>query len=141
MGNTTKEFFLKYGIPGIAVIIIALQLFFVNTQNLSKWKGGGYGMYTEIHYFDNQIYIPGMSIDSLLKDNPKMKKNLSYLMLMPNKNNLKNAGELILKTTHKDSILIQVWKPNVNSKNGYYSRVLVDEIHLKNTNFWISGQT
>lgn len=135
MTNKTKTLILRYGIPCLAVIVIAIQLFLVNTQRLSKWKGGGYGMYTEIHYHYNQIYIPGMSIDSLLKDNREMKKTLGYLLVMPNKKNLNKAGELILKTTHKDSIHIQIWKPTVNSKNGVYSRALVDEVYLKNTDF------
>ncbi|HUH27110.1 hypothetical protein [Gelidibacter sp.] len=135
MNNTIKEFVLKYGIPTIAVIVIALHVFLVNTKNLSKWKGGGYGMYTEIHYFSNQIYIPGMSLDSLLKDNREMKKTLGYLMLMPNTDNLNKAAQLILKTSQKDSIHVQIWKPIVNSKNGHYSRVLIDEIYLKTTGF------
>lgn len=135
MGNPTKELVLKYGIPTLAVIVIAVHLFLVNTKNLSKWKGGGYGMYTEIHYFSNQIHIPGMSLDSLLKDNREMKKTLGYLMLMPNTDNLNKAGQLILKTTQKDSIHVQIWKPIINSKNGRYSRVLIDEVHLKSTDF------
>ncbi|RXJ45985.1 hypothetical protein [Gelidibacter gilvus] len=135
MNNTTKEFVLKYGIPTLAVIVIAVHLFLVNTKNLSKWKGGGYGMYTELHYFGNQIYIPGMSLDSLLKDNQEMKKTLSCLMVMPNIDNLNKAGQLILKTTQKDSIHVQIWKPIVNSKNGHYSRVLIDEVYLKTTGF------
>ena len=135
MTNTTKELFLKYGIPGLAVIVIAIHLFFVNTQNLNKWKGGGYGMYTQIHYYHNQIYIPGLSVDSLLKDNREMKNTLSFLVLMPNKNTLKKAGKLILNTTQKDSIHIQIWKPSVNSKTGHYTRELIDEIHLKSTDF------
>lgn len=141
MNNKTKEFVLKYAIPCLALIVIAVQVFFVNTRNLSKWKGGGYGMYTEIHYLGNQIYVPGMSLDSLLKDNREMKKTLSYLMLMPNKDNLNTAGKLILKTIQKDSVHIQIWKPSVNSENGVYTRALIDEIHLKTTDFWNIGRT
>ena len=133
MANTTKDLFLKYGIPSLTVVIIAIQLFFVNTQKLNRWKGGGYGMYTEIHYYYNQIHILGMSVDSLVKDNRDMKDTLGYLMLMPNDHNLKKAAELVLKTTHKDRIHIQVWIPTVNSKNGVYSRALVNEMYLKHT--------
>lgn len=131
MSNRKKEAFLKYGIPSLAVIVIAIQLFFVNTKKLNKWKGGGYGMYTEIHYYYNQIYIPGMSVDSLLIDNSEMKSTFGYLMLMPNKDNLEKAAKLVLKTTDKDSIHVQIWKPIVNSKNGVYSRELIDEIYFK----------
>lgn len=135
MVTKTKTLLLKYGIPGIAIIVIVVHLFFVKTQNLSKWKGGGYGMYSENHYIYNQIFIPGMSVDSLIKDNREMKNTLGILMLMPNKDNLSKAAKLILKTEQKDSIHIQIWKPTINSSNGEYSRVLIDEIHSKNTDF------
>ncbi|WP_299110283.1 hypothetical protein [uncultured Winogradskyella sp.] len=130
MTKTTKEFLLKYGIPSLAIIVVVIQLFLVNTKELSRWKGGGYGMYTEIHYFYNQIYIPGMSVDSLVKDNSEMKFTLGHLMVMPNETNLKKAAELVLKTSKKDSIDVQIWKPIVNSENGIYTRVLAGEIHL-----------
>tara|TARA_B100000809_G_scaffold111697_1_gene110240 strand:+ start:391 stop:798 length:408 start_codon:yes stop_codon:yes gene_type:complete len=133
MSDTTKKVFLKFGIPSLAIIVIVIQLFFVNTQNLNRWKGGGYGMYAEVHYYYNQIYIPDMSVDSLLQDDPVMKTTLGFLMVMPNEDNLKKAAKLILKKTCKDSIHIQIWKPDVNSKNGIYTRILIDEIHLLNS--------
>jgi hypothetical protein len=131
MANPTKELFLKYGIPSLAVMVIAIQLFFVSTQSLNKWKGGGYGMYTGIHFYYDQIYIPGLSFDSLIADNYDLKEAFSKLKIMPNDKNLKTTAELVLKITQKDSIHIQFWKPIVNSKNGVYSRVLFNEIHVK----------
>jgi len=130
MTSTSKTFFLKYGIPSLAVAVIAIQLFLVKTQNLNKWKGGGYGMYSEIHYYYNQIYIPGVSIDSIVTNDDDMKDTLGYLMLMPNENNLKKAAKLVLKRRDVDSIHVQIWKPTINSKNGVYSRVLIDEVYL-----------
>ncbi|PYE79985.1 hypothetical protein DFQ11_1089 [Winogradskyella epiphytica] len=135
MTNPIKELILKFGIPSLAIIIIIVHFGFACNKNLSKWKGGGYGMYTDIHYYYNKIHISGMSVDSLVKDNDEMKETLGTLMLMPNKSNLKKSGELILSTTQKDSIHIQIWKPVINSKQGIYSRELIDEIHLKNTDF------
>jgi hypothetical protein len=132
MSNKQFAFLLKYGIPSLALVVVAIQFFYVNTYRLSKWKVGAYGMYTEIHYSDNQIYIPGLSLDSLLKDNMDMKNMLGYLLVMTNKHNLKKAAELVLETPHRDSIHIQIWKPIVNSKNGSFSRKLIDEIYLKN---------
>lgn len=131
MPNTTKTFLLKYGVPLLAVVVIAIHFFFAKTQNLNPWKGGGYGMYTGIHYYYNQIYIPGLTVDSLIVNDLEMKTVLGRLKLMPNDNNLKKAAKLVLKTKQKDSIQIQIWKPTVNSKNGIYTRVLVNEIYLK----------
>ncbi len=133
MPKTTKDILLNYGIPSLAIVVIAIHLFFVNTQSLTKWKGGGYGMYTGIHFYYDQIYIPGLSVDSLITENHDLKEAFRFLKTMPNDNNLKTAAELVLKTTDKDSIHIQFWKPTVNSKNGVYSRVLVNEVYLKNS--------
>lgn len=133
MPNKTKAFLLKYGIPSLAVIVIAIQVFLMQTQRLNAWKGGGYGMYTGIHYYYNQIYIPSMSVDSMIADDKKIKTVLGRLKLMPNEDNLKKAAKLVLKTKDKDSIHIQIWKPTVNIENGEYSRTLVNEIHLKNS--------
>lgn len=130
MTKALKELLLKYGVASIAIIIITIQLFLVNTSNLNRWKGGGFGMYSEIHYYYNQIHIPGMSVDSLAKED-NLKASLGFLMLMPNDYNLKESAELVLKSTNHDSIHIQVWKPSINSENGIYKLVLQNEIYLK----------
>lgn len=54
---------------------------------------------------------------------------------MPDRANLQKAGEHILKITKKDSIHIQLWKPQVRYKHQKYTRVLVDELFLKSTDF------
>lgn len=133
MANKTAQFLFKYGVPCLAVIVIAFHIFFVRSANLSKWKGGGYGMYTGIHYWYNQVYIPGMSVDSLIKDNDEVKWACNYLMVMPNEDNLKKVAKLVLKASEKDSIHVQIWKPTVNSKTGVYSRKLINEVHFKNS--------
>lgn len=134
MSNRTKEFLLKHGVPCIAILVIAVQLFLSRTQKLNAWKGGGYGMYTSIHYYFNQIHIPGMVVDSLIEDDHNMKETLGRLKLMPTDKNFEKAAKFVLKTTEKDSIHIQVWKPTVNSEAKTYSRALVNEIHFKKSN-------
>ncbi|MGB3607405.1 MAG: hypothetical protein WA775_12130 [Psychroserpens sp.] len=130
MSKKSKAFFLKYGIAAIAVIIVWIQVYNVHTQNLNKWKGGGYGMYTEIHYYYNQIHIPGMSVDSLVESHKDIRGSFGKLMLMPNQNTLNDAARILLETSKKDSIHIQIWKPTINIENGVYTRVLFDEIYL-----------
>ena len=133
MPKKAKEIILKFGIPCLAVITIAIQLFLASSQSLNAWKGGGYGMYTSIHYYYNEIYITGMLVENMIEDNKEMKTTLGRLKLMPNDNNLKTAADLVIKTYDKDSIHIQIWKPAVNSENGVYSRALVNEIHVNNS--------
>ena len=133
MPNKTKEFFLKYGIPSLAVIVIVIQFFLVNTQKLNVWKGGGYGMYTGIHFYYDQIYIPDISVDSLIANNLEIENAFRDLKIMTNNYNLNKAAKLVLRTTGKDSIHLQIWKPTVNRENAIYSRTLVNEIFLKHS--------
>ena len=133
MPNTAKELLLKYSIPCIAIVIIVIQLFYVNTQKLNKWKGGGYGMYTGIHYYYDQIYIPGFSVDSLIANNHEIENIFRDLKIMPNDYNLNKAAKLVLSETGKDSIHIQIWKPTINSEKGVYSRTLLTEIFYKSS--------
>ncbi|WP_430467637.1 hypothetical protein [Winogradskyella ouciana] len=130
MASTSKTLLLKYGIPCVAVVVIMVQLCNVHINNLSRWKGGGYGMYTEIHYQGNQIYITGMSVDSLIANN-SINESFRYLKLMPNERNLEEAARQVLNLTNEDSIHIQVWKPTINSKDGKYTRVLLEELYYK----------
>jgi hypothetical protein len=130
MSNPLKEFLLKYGIASLAVVVIMVHFFLVNTQNLNRWKGGGYGMYTEIHYTYNKLHIPGMSIDSLITDS-EMKAILGRIKIMPNDDNLKKAAEFVMQKKQKNSIHIQIWKPTLNTEDGMYTRVLFNEIYLK----------
>ena len=130
MPKKAKELILKFGIPCLVVITIAIHFFLANTQSLNAWKGGGYGMYTSIHYYYNEIYIPGMVVVNMIEDNKEMETTLGQLKLMPNDNNLKIAADLVMKTYDKDSIHIQIWKPTINLENRDYSRALVNEIHV-----------
>lgn len=134
MNDTIKRQLLNYTIPAFMVIVIIVQLFLVYTKQLSRWKGGGYGMYTEIHYSHNQIYIQGgISVDSLEKD-MDIKEAFKFLRLMPNKNHLEKVAKLVLKKTQRDSIHMQIWKPKIDLRSGLYTRVLIDEVYLKSIN-------
>lgn len=131
MPNKKQAFVIKYGIPSLAIMGIAIQVFFVKSQQLNNWKGGGYGMYTSIHFYYDQLYIPNVSVDSLVAANSEIDTACRHVKIMPNDKNLKEAAELILDATGNDSIHLQFWKPTVNSKTGVYSRALVKEVCVK----------
>lgn len=41
---------IQYGaIPVLMVVVICVQLYSVQTAQLSRWRGGGFGMYSEYH--------------------------------------------------------------------------------------------
>lgn len=40
----TKIF--KWSVPGLMIVVLCFQLYFVSFHNLSRWKGGGMGMFS-----------------------------------------------------------------------------------------------
>jgi hypothetical protein len=119
----------KYAIPIIAVMVIIVHFVLVKTSNLNRWKGGGFGMYSEVHYYYNEVYISDLSqpLNSLIAEDKFIKHVIMDVKRMPNKSNLENMAKIISKYVASDTISIQVWKPLVNSKNASYSRKLVNQ--------------
>lgn len=119
----------KYAIPIIAVMVIIVHFVLVKTSNLNRWKGGGFGMYSEVHYYYNEVYISDLSqpLNSLIAEDKFIKHVVMDVKRMPNKSNLENMAKIISKYVASDTISIQVWKPLVNSKNASYSRKLVNQ--------------
>ncbi|MEZ4803654.1 MAG: hypothetical protein R2797_12855 [Gelidibacter sp.] len=120
---------LKYAVPIVALMIIGVHFILVRTSNLNKWKGGGFGMYSEVHYYFNEVYINNLTepLDSLIADD----KNIGNLMMdvkrMPNKMNLKKMATVMSNYVTNDTVTIEVWKPLIDSKNSKYSRELINK--------------
>jgi hypothetical protein len=121
---------LNYIIPVIALIVIGLQVFMVETNQLSKWKGGGFGMYTEVHYVRNEIWVNdvNISLDSIVENNTEVSLAVNQLKLTPSKKALYEAAEIIQPHFKTDTLKIQVWKPNIDISKSTYSRELINEI-------------
>ena len=119
----------NYFVPMLAIIVIISQFFLVKTTNLSPWKGGGFGMYSEVHYFYHDVYISDLniSLDSLAKIDSKFANHLISLKRMPNSTNFKKMAEYVSKYSHNDTINIQVWRPKIEARTNTYSREVKKE--------------
>lgn len=120
---------LKYTIPIIALLIILIQFAIVKSTHLTKWKGGGFGMYTEVHCYYNEVYIKnlGSALDSLRTIDYTLDKAVKQAKCLPNTSNLKDIAKLVSKYETKDTVTVQVWKPLINAQNASYSRELIIE--------------
>ena len=54
------RYLVKYGIASIA-ILVALNQLRLRRDGLSSWKGGGFGMYAEMHPVYNKVFIKSKS--------------------------------------------------------------------------------
>lgn len=44
-------------VPALALVIALIQLIVTHTSTLTPWKGGGFGMYSEIHPNKRQLWL------------------------------------------------------------------------------------
>lgn len=121
-------------IPIVSLIIITIQIIMTNKFNLSKWKGGGFGMYTEVHFNQYEVWISDVDfpLDSLIRTNKDVRLAINGLKLKPSDKNLYLTAQLLNKLTNHDSIIIQVWKPYIDINKSHYSREIANEIKYIN---------
>lgn len=62
-----KPRFLEILLISLPVLIAAVQIYLSSTSNLTSWRGGGFGMYTEPHPLVSRfIWMEGVGRDSLV---------------------------------------------------------------------------
>ncbi len=124
-------FLLKYSVPLVALLIIAVQLFMVSEHNLTRWKGGGFGMYSEMHFNFNEVIVNNldMQLDSIKKSDTDIANKVRTLKRIPNTANLKELAQLIASHSLDSTITVQVWRPLLDTKKARYSRELINEFH------------
>lgn len=128
MSNKGKNFF-KYLVPFLALTLVGVHFALVHVKKLTPWKGGGFGMYSDIHFYYNEVYVTpiGQSLDSLAVADPNIFGAINTLKRMPSSQNLQKYAPDFYRYANSDSITIQVWKPKVNAQNATYTREIVNQ--------------
>ena len=119
----------KYWVAILAFLVICVHFLLVKTWNLNRWKGGGFGMYSEVHYYLNDLVIDDLitPLDSLILKDKIIANHVRAVKRIPNAGNLKKMAEAASKYVSGDTVTIQVWKPLIDSKNSTYSRELATQ--------------
>ncbi|MCK7588969.1 hypothetical protein M0G43_00125 [Subsaxibacter sp. CAU 1640] len=120
---------MSYIVPISALLVIGIQFLLIKHYKLNPWKGGGFGMYSQIHYYYNDLIINDLKkpFDSIIKQDRQVASFVMDVKRTPNKNNLKHMAELVSQYAKRDSITIQIWKPSVNAETSSYTRELLIE--------------
>ncbi len=127
--NQSIIFIKSYGVSLLLLIVALNQMRLVYTEGLSRWKGGGFGMYSEFHPHYNQVWISIQegefknSRDSLFSRIPQ---DLFYqVRVFPNKNNLKKLYNSMKKYSDLEDFEVQVWRPYMDEQNSTFKRKLI----------------
>lgn len=115
--------FIKYYLVSFLVILVfCYQLFLVN-HGLNRWKGGGFGMYSDYHIYHYDLKINGVSYkkDSIYS-NKKYNSVIKNYLYFPNS---ENTTKLISKLKlNKDMLNLKIYQPKLNTENMQLSKKL-----------------
>lgn len=127
-----KNGLLKWTLPVGMLLVICLQFYKVFSDQLTRWKGGGYGMYTEVHPQERQVWVQWG--DSVKQVNTATGHSIQWhrkavlLCYRPNAEKMKKFARDYARAHHLSSVKIQVWKPQVDARYNTLSRTLINEI-------------
>ncbi|MCU0389014.1 MAG: hypothetical protein MUE71_10445 [Chitinophagaceae bacterium] len=121
----------KYGLPGCIVLVFAAQFYQVHYHRLSRWKGGGFGMYSEVHPKHRQVWldIDGKKTNILMDSaTPKvLQQKAFYLPIQPSPEKLKAFASLAAEEYKADTVSVQIWQPRLNTANNHLTMQMIAE--------------
>ena len=133
----------RYAAPTILLIVAIHQLTLVHTTQLSRWRGGGFGMYSEIHPKYRRIWAQTgqqsetrqePSKSESLTGSTNVPPTLRLLALdatrLPSRRNLEkvqNALSSVRRIDGTTETVIQVWGLSFNIAKGTIQYVLLAE--------------
>lgn len=123
-------------IPLLLVGFFLAQLWHSQEGQLTRWKGGGFGMYTDIHWSSNQVWVgsrehwfSGDTLTELLGH--ENQRYLGRVQRNPSEENMRQLADLIMERGALEECFLQVWRPEIDEECTTYGRVLVSEMYYR----------
>lgn len=104
-----KLFFYYSFVPALMVIVALIQSAYVHKQGLTRWKGGGFGMYSEFHH-NKKLVIFRSNVGRLVPIEPELQKFARKARIMCAQRSLQAISSDIYTTTNR-CLGIEVWMP------------------------------
>lgn len=113
--KTKTKFIPFFGLPFLVIIVGIIQLYKTETTQLSRWKGGGFGMYTSIHrsYYVITINEDIFSLNQFRNTDVSLKKR-TKLEFLQNPNDLTALAFYDLLKSPTDTTIIKLYQPKVD---------------------------
>lgn len=115
MSPEKVRFFSRYAVVMLAVMVALYQLSLRN-EGLSSWKGGGFGMYAEIHPIFNKVFIKSSQVDEPIDQQKVLSdesKDLMHdkILIFPKAAYLSKIKTDYLLNTSLKKVRVEVWGP------------------------------
>ncbi len=132
MANFTKKNILVYLPVTLCLVVIIFQVSMQKNYNLTKWKGGGFGMYTEMHhtYYTVDVRTTGVSNRVLYRDK-QIAYQIDLCKILPTDTQLKKLATLIRTKNNNQSVHIVVLKPKLSAVDMSVSMEKINQLTIK----------
>ena len=116
-------------VPVIMIVVATIHIITANTSELTRWRGGGYGMYAELNWLAHEVWFYNVpaNIDYLTihaKLANKVRRN-------PSKKNLQQLGNAIKSKQGIDNFYISVWKLEYDNSTNIITKRMANEINIQ----------
>lgn len=123
------KYIYNYGVPILIIVIFIWQNYMVNEHNTSRWKGGGFGMYTEIHWSQREVWIRGLP-DNAPDIFGEYFEEMNLVRKHPTKKNLQKLSDKIVNKYQFQNLKFEIWETKYNQIDNKYTKNLIHEITL-----------
>jgi hypothetical protein len=122
-----KTILANYSIPALIVIVAAMQFYNVQTNNLTLWKGGGFGMYADIHWRFREVWFFGLpkGIDPI----KGFETEANYARQYPSDQNIMRLARKVRDKFKVSGFSVEVWSPRFQ-KDGTLTKERLNGVKL-----------
>lgn len=115
-------------VPILAVVVATTQFLLVQATGLSRWKGGGFGMYSEYHELQHDLAL--LSSEGRIIPARQVPANtLRLARLWPTPNNLNRLG-VAARPAANEAVFVQLWCLDFDLPSRILRRKLVAEAYV-----------
>lgn len=112
------KFVSKYGVLLLLIGVAFHQMYQVD-NGLSRWKGGGFGMYSEIHYNQVKIFVRFMAkqedlVNKEFVETDELNRRLKLAQRFASQDNCMEVAKEVQNISGIPQIKIEVWRPRFN---------------------------
>lgn len=115
-----------YGVPLAAVVVAATQFFLVHATGLSRWKGGGFGMYSDYHELQHDLVLLSPEGD-LLPARSVPIDTLRLARIWPTRYHLYLLGNAA-RPAATQAVVVQLWSFAFDLRSRELRRKLIAEV-------------
>lgn len=110
--------------------MVGAQFFMVYRQNLTRWKGGGFGMYSQIHPIDKRVWIVTKDSSWIVSERKSNLGKMAHtICFYPSQKALKRFTHEVAATYGLEEFTVEIWEPNLNPKTNTLSKKLTAQIN------------